>query len=292
MLDALFSGVASFVIRVVKPVIQAAIQAVLQELNITNKNRTSATPHAKAVTDIDEEISDMERSAARAGRRLSPSDEEQIDELNRKKAEEFSNFQQVKKAEVADELASAPGSFTTSDLSNGQEHQLQYHLGLVVLEKRCPVCGYPMKLQHKTVDEPSFNDFFWQCTRFYVKDGQKKCRSQQFTARDLKLLHKSDVLELQVSKADLTTIASEKSIQKTMISRMNEHLGKGDEDIVCPVHFAPMILREKNGAADCPLLDRYHLRCAHFQCSQTTKLKSFPQLAAYLRRQEGTGILH
>lgn len=292
MLDALFSGVASFVLRIAKPIIQAAIQAVLQELNITKRDRTPPTQHAKAAKDIDEEISDMERSAARAGRPLSPHDEERIDELKLKKAEEFSNFERAKKAQVAEELANAPESFKTSDLSSGQEHQLQYHLGLVVLEKRCPKCGYPMKLQHKTVDEPSFDDFFWQCTRFYVKDNLAKCRSLQFTSRDLKLLHKNDVPELQINKVDLATIASEKSVQKTTILRMNEHLGQDDEDIVCPVHFIPMILREKNGGADGPLLDRYHLRCAHFQCSQTTKLKSFAQLASYLRRKDGTGILH
>jgi hypothetical protein len=40
-----------------------------------------------------------------------------------------------------------------------------------------------------------------------------------------------------------------------------------------------------------PLLDKYHLRCQNPECSQTTKLKSFPQLAAFLRRKDGDGIL-
>lgn len=193
---------------------------------------------------------------------------------------------------MAEELATKPDLFETSNLTPGQEHQLQYHLGLVVLEKTCPACGFPMKLQQKNVDEPSFNDFFWQCTRYYINDNRKKCPGQNFTARDVKLLYKSDVPELQIDKADLTTIASEQSIQKSTIQRMNGHLGQGDEDIVCPVHFVPMILREKSNGADGPLLDRYNLRCAHFQCTQTTKLKSFAQLASYLRRKDGAGIIH
>ena len=292
MLDALFSGIASFVLRIAKPAIQAAIKAVLTELNISRGSSSDARPHSQAARDIDEEISERERSAARSGRPLSPKEQEIIEELNLRKSEEFSKFEAAKKAKVAEELNEDPESFSTTALQPGREHQLQYHLGLVVLEKKCSKCGFPMKLQHKTVVEPSFGDFFWQCTRFYVSDGREKCSSIQFSARDLNLLHKSDIPELAIDKSDLTIISSEKSVQSDIVSRMSEHLNANDEDIVCPVHIVPMLLREKNNGQYGLLLDRYHLRCAHFQCTQTTKLKSFAQLAAYLKRKDGVGILH
>ena len=96
MLEALFSGVASFVLRIAMPAVRAAIQAVLKELNITKQDATSATPHAKAAKDIDDEISDMERSAARAGRPLSSRDEEHIDELNRKRPRNLQTLKKLK----------------------------------------------------------------------------------------------------------------------------------------------------------------------------------------------------
>ena len=51
-----------------------------------------------------------------------------------------------------------------------------------------------------------------------------------------------------------------------------------------------MILREKrehNGL----VLDMFHLGCPHPGCQQVVKLKSPAQLAAFLRRKEGQGIL-
>jgi hypothetical protein len=35
----------------------------------------------------------------------------------------------------------------------------------------------------------------------------------------------------------------------------------------------------------------FHLRCPHFQCKQTVKLKSLAQIAALLYRKEERGIL-
>lgn len=292
MLDALFGGIVSFVIKVAKPVAQAVIRAVLGELNITSSSMPSPRALSHTTRELDQEISDRERAAALSGRPMSQREADLVAELSRKKAEAFSQYEASKKAEAAEQLKRESDKFDTSLLSPGAEHKLQYHLGLVVLEKRCPTCGFPMKLQHKTVPDPTFADFFWQCTRFYVDDGRAPCRGAQFSARDINLLHRADTPELEIPKKDLVTIASEKSVQSDVVSRMRGHVGKPDEDVVCPVHLVPMILKEKANSSGGPLLDRYHLRCPHFQCSQTTKLKSYPQLAAYLRRQEGSGILH
>lgn len=77
MLEALFGGVASFVLRIAKPVFNAVVKAVLNELNITTREVRPASEHEKTAKNIDEEISAMERSAARAGR-MSARDQDQL----------------------------------------------------------------------------------------------------------------------------------------------------------------------------------------------------------------------
>ncbi|WP_157871854.1 hypothetical protein [Gloeothece verrucosa] len=52
-----------------------------------------------------------------------------------------------------------------------------------------------------------------------------------------------------------------------------------------------MVLREKYGHGDVAL-DMYYLACPHPGCGQTVKLKSAAQLAAFLRRKEGRGIVN
>ena len=291
MLEALFSGVFSFLVRVVKPVIQAVLRAIVQEISPPHREAPNPLRQAQLVKEIDQEMEDRERHAARGGRSLTTQELSALEDLSRQKNEAFAKFEEGKRAEAAQVIAETPSEFASSPLVEGNEHQIQYHLGLVVLEKRCS-CGFPMKLQHQTVSDPTFADFFWQCTRFYADDGRPKCRGIQFRPQDLSLLHKTDAPELEISKDDLRAIGSEKSVQTEVTGRMRGHLGTGDQDILCPTHLIPLVLREKSGGASGPLLDRYHLRCSHFQCGQTTKLKSFAQLAAYLKRKEGHGILH
>jgi predicted Zn-ribbon and HTH transcriptional regulator len=298
MLEALFSGIASFVIRVAPKVIGSVVRTVLSELKATPKpdwlpKRVSEgiDKLIERIKSYDQEISDREKVIARK-QQPNPADVAQLQELERQKTEEFQKLEEVRKQESANELANSPEKFVASELTGSNTHLLQYHLGLIVLAKKCRTCGYPMRLQHKTMDDPSFADFFWQCTRFYVDDGRQKCRSSPFLASDIKLLHAKDVPELQIEKEDLVVIGGEKAIQNDTAIRMQDHLGTEDRDVLCPVHRIPQVLREKQGGARTPLLDRYHLRCSHFQCTQTTKLKSIAQLAAYLRRKEGVGIIH
>lgn len=297
MLDALFGGIASFVVRVLPKVLDSVARTVLTEL----KGSPSAPwLPAKVVAgidkiigrlkEIDQEICNRERYAARSGR-IGEAENARIRELEHQKEEEYATLEQAKKQKAAQELAANPSKFVESPLSNQSSHLLQYHLGLAVLEKRC-ACGYPMRLQHKTVEDPSFTDFFWQCTRFYVEDNRPKCRGIPFVASDIKLLHNSDIPELQIAKQDLLVVGTEKGIQDDTDTRMRDHLGFEDDDVLCPVHSVPMVLYEKQAGLRVPLLDRYHLRCSHFSCTQKTKLKSVPQLAAFLRRKEGVGIVH
>ena len=148
-----------------------------------------------------------------------------------------------------------------------------------------------MKLTFRNVPgTPQLSDFFWSCIGFF--DPVNQCvKSESYRPDDSALLHKSGIVEMQLPGADLDIIASEAMTQRDINRRMSAHVQKTDDDVLCPIHSSPMILRTKKDADNLPTLDRYHLRCPLYTCKQTVKLKSFQQLASFLHRKEGTGIL-
>ncbi|MGQ7848559.1 hypothetical protein ACUNV4_28945 [Granulosicoccus sp. 3-233] len=285
-----FSGLFSFVVKAAEAVVSIAAKAIAGEMFSSAPSRSEAS--AKCVIDnlkdIDREISDRERSIAKSKSRL---DAESLAELLDLRSAEYDKYEKIKAADAVDDLEKNADKYSESKLILGTEHKLQYHLGVAVINRKCQQCYRPMKLQHRTVDDPKFDDFFWQCTGFYDSNAQCK-NTLPFRARDLSLLHNNDAIELEISKDDLITIASQKTTQAQTIKRLTGHLGEEDQDVPCPIHFVPMYLREKRGGESLPMLDRYHLACTHKGCGQIAKLKSYPQLAAFLRRKEGQGIIH
>ncbi|MEQ9548545.1 MAG: hypothetical protein RIM23_02835 [Coleofasciculus sp. G3-WIS-01] len=258
--------------------------------------RTNKTPKdiINDIEIIDTEIVDLERKKQR-DIYVPISDNEHLEYLEFLRNEKFNDYQKAKKKEIAEEQYKNPDNYETSVLKNDSIHVLQYHMGQVVLEKKCaePGCGKPMILQsRKRLDGSLYclDDFFWSCTGYYSNLPFKCNATQKFQAKDTALLHKSDIFEFQLSQSDLSRIFNEKSVQKSTINRVKYHLRDKDNEVLCPIHYVPMILREKRehkGVA----LDMFFLACPHPKCPQLFKLKSPAQLAAYLSRKEGRGIL-
>lgn len=262
-------------------------------------SRTNSREVKQDLKTVDSEVVDLERKEKRDGR-VSTKDQERKQELELLRTEKFKEYQDLKSAEIADEQAAKPEEYETSVINNDKVHILQYHMGQIVLEKKCS-CGQPMILQSKRRIDGSLyqlDDFFWSCVTYYNQFVPKCKPSQKFTAKDLGLLHKSDISEFQLSNQDLSTIFHQPSVETAVIKRVKSHIQEKDDDILCPVHYLPMILREKKdhkGAA----LDMFYLACPHNPdprnyfagCQQKVKLKSAAQLAAYLQRSESRGIL-
>jgi hypothetical protein len=243
---------------------------------------------------IDAEVIDLERKQQHDGYTSRP-DQERKEELESLRIEKFQDYQKAKKEEIAEEQSENPEHYETSALKNDSVHILQYHMGQVVLEKKCkvPGCGRSMILNSKQRLDGSLyclNDFFWSCTGFYNQPPLQCRGTQQFQAADIGFLHKSDIFEFQISNQDLSKIFGESSVKKATVDRIRHHLKEKDDEVLCSTHHVPMILREKRehqGVA----LDMFFLGCPHPGCQQLVKLKSPAQLAAYLRRREGRGIL-
>ena len=271
------------------------IRAALEELESTPKHfvSTIATILGKGKR-INEEMEELKLKKAKDGN-LSDTDSERVDKLVKGRIEVFEEYQANKSEETARNLKEYPDDFKSTEITDDTINLLQYHMGPAVLKKNCN-CGWPMVLQHKTILTPKFNDFFWQCSRFYVNDGRQKCKNSPFVATDLKLLHKTGIPEIEMPNSDLQLIAEQKPVQVNIIKRVIDHINQEDSEVLCPVHIVPMVLRQKQAHSG-HILDMYFLACshlakdAHLRCRHTVKLKSYPQLAAYLRRTEGIGIL-
>lgn len=264
----------------------------------SRSSRTNSQEVKQDLETVDVEFVDLERKEKRDGR-VSNKDQERKQELELLRTEKFKEYQDLKSAEIAEEQRANPEEYGTSVIDNDKAHILQFHMGQVVLEKKCN-CGQPMILQSRTRLDGSLcqlNDFFWSCISYY-SNSIPKCKTQNFTAKDLGLLHKSDILEFQLANQELSTIFHQPSVETAVVKRVKSHIQEKDDEILCPVHHLPMILREKRdhqGAA----LDMFYLACPHnpdirnYQagCQQKVKLKSPAQLAAYLTRSENRGIL-
>jgi protein-arginine kinase len=78
-------------------------------------------------------------------------------------------------------------------------------------------------------------------------------------------------------------------------SRLRQHLGDEDQQLVCPKHLLPLKLvesRKKGGK----LLDSYEYVCLAINadgsaCDHNVTLQTMPQVAAMLQRTEGEGII-
>lgn len=289
--DFLFAGVAAFAIKVTPQIIRNTTEIIKNELRqifpelsrTYSESRKTVVVTAEEISEIDKEIQEREHSLSRGGNKA---DRQKIDDLNREKQNKYEEYQEAQGQCVRNQYEQDPNKFAKSELEKGNENKLLYHTGLISLEKKCPSCGRLMRLQHKTVDNPKFSDCFWQCTGYYAGT---QCRTLSFRPSDINLINRTDINELMVDNQTLTSIA--KGEQESIERRLGSHLGEKDVDMICPVHLTAMKLQRKRGPDDMPLLDKYHLRCTHEGCGQTTKLKSFPQLAAYLNRAEGKGIL-
>jgi phage FluMu protein Com len=293
--EFLFAGVVAFAIKVVPKIIRNTAEIIMDELRqifpeqsrTYQESRKTVRVTAEEISEIDKEIQDREDSLSKGDNKA---DRQKIDELNREKKEAHEKYQEAQGQCIRNQYEEDPNKFEKSELVKGNENRLLYHTGLIQLKKKCPSCGSVMRLMHKTVENPNYSHFFWQCTGYYAGN---KCKTLSFRPSDIDLLNRNDINELMVDNQTITRIA--KKEKENIEKRLKSHLEEKDVDVICPVHLTAMTLREKQRPddmpLDMPLLDKYHLKCTHKDCSQTTKLKSFPQLAAYLNRAEGKGIL-
>ena len=171
ILEAFFGGLFAFAMQVTTKIVHSSIQIIRDELGLgkqpvfrnPSSYRASIEASASNLQEIDAEITGRQRSIAS---RPKAADQSAIDDLLEQKNLAYTEYKDLQQGAAQAELTESPDSFSQSSLVKGAENKLLYHTGLITLKKNCPKCNKPMRLQHKTVPEPGFSDFFWQCTGF------------------------------------------------------------------------------------------------------------------------------
>lgn len=295
MLEAIFAIGAFIVIRVADVLLRETVKSWVTQKQENHTPADSGIRDTKSVVNdletIDAEIVETQRRVQFDGFQ-SQRDTDRLEELEFEREQKFQEYQTSKETEIIQDQATNANDYAASEINTDHLHVLQYHMSQVVLEKKCVLCGRPMILQSRTRLDGSLyqlSDFFWSCVGYY-NPANMQCRGKQnYRSADASLLHKSNIYEFQVSNSELSLIFNTPSITQTVITRVRDHVREKDTEILCPVHHIPMVLRQKREPQGA--LDMFFLTCPSPHCQQMSKLKSPAQLAAYLQRREGRGIL-
>lgn len=301
-LDSILPGSGAIIKTAVRAV-QRGVASFVQSLRedwarVTSAQGRSSRPSDEVRHDIKEtdgEITDLERKLRRDGQ-LSGSDEDRLKELCQEAMNLAEEHQQARSEETTSEILAETSEATATSLSQEYLHILDWSRGPAVRMKRCPKCSAPMYLNRR--NQPNrgiftMRDYFWACTNFYIPEGTPgRCNgTTPFSEQDFGLLHKAGIPELEITRDEFILITSQKPALKVIEKKMGQMLGAQDIDVNCPIHGLPLVLQEKQTAEEGNILDYYYLKCPHIGCGQTRKLKDAAQLASFLKRVTGEGIL-
>ena len=301
-LDSILPGSGAIIKTAVRAV-QRGVEAFVQSLRedwakVTSSQGSPSRPSEEIrhnIHETDGEITDLERKLRRDGQ-LNKSDEEQLDELRQQAADLAEEHQQARSEETTSEILAETSEASATSLSQDYLHILDWSRGPAVRMKRCPKCRATMYLNRRNHPKGAIvtmQDYFWACTNFYIPEGTPgRCNGTlSFSDQDFGLLHKAGIPELEITRDHFTLITSQKPALKVIEKRMSQVIGAQDIDVNCPIHGLPLVLQEKQTAEEGNILDYYYLKCPHIGCGQTRKLKDAAQLASFLTRVTGEGIL-
>lgn len=301
-LDSILPGSGAIVKSALKAVhsgVEAIVQSFKEDWEQFTSNQSSTYRSSEEVrqniNNNDGEVTDLEKKLRRDGT-LGINAQERLQELRQNARDLAEEHQKSRSQETTSEILLNPDEASVTSLCQEYLHVLDWSRGPAVQMKPCPKCGAPMYLNRR--NQPQNNifmmqDYFWACTNFYIpRDMPGHCNgTRSFTDQDFGLLHKAGIPELEITRDQFTLITSQKPSLKVIEKKMNEVIGAQDIDVICPIHALPLILQEKKSAEQGNILDAYYLKCPHLVCGQTRKLKDAAQLASFLTRTTGEGIL-
>ncbi len=301
-LDSILPGSGAIIKTAVRAV-QRGVASLVQSLRddwaeATSSQRGTSRPSEEIRHDIKEtdgEITDLEKKLRRDGQ-LNRSDKEELEELRRQAMDLAEEHQQARSEETTSEILQEKTEASATSLSQDYLHILDWSRGPAVRMKPCPKCRAPMYLNRRNQPQNAIftiKDYFWACTNFYIPEGTPgRCNGTlAFSDQDFGLLHKAGIPELEINRDHFTLITSQRPALKVIEKRMSQAIGAQDIDVNCPIHGLPLVLQEKQTAEEGNILDYYYLKCPHIGCGQTRKLKDAAQLASFLTRITGEGIL-
>ena len=300
ILDALFAG-AKALVSGVSIAGRALIREVLKEVDHSAVGQAAArvlNAVADRIGKVDrifhqaqtlvEEEQEIVQKATKDGYRDEASTR-RLQEIQQERKEHKRNLERTSSEVAAREFQGRADELLVAELD---DDELSSNVG-ILSAKLCPTCGGMMRIQQGRINKASqMRNFYWQCT----EQNQWRCPTVKLnTQRVQARVVRPQDSDLDTPKVVRRSTWSRPDVITQTHGRVRQHLGDDDKQIVCPHHLIPMKLLPKRRQSGL-VLDNYEYVCLGVMangmaCNHVVDFCTMPQVAAMLRRTEGSGII-
>lgn len=294
ILDSLFCGAKAFV-RGVVSVVREVVHTVLTEFDNSSVGRATTNlmkgvtdKHFSRAQDLVEEVQDIADKRARDGR-LNEYDQERLREIEAKRETLRKEMEAAKAVKSASEMQASQDQVISTEFTSDEAAAA---VGIMA-SKECPNCGGMMRIMQGAYNAKAEKQtFYWKCT----VPHSLPCPTLKLDpeADSASVLRPPDA-DLDGPHTNRRVIWTREDVLAKTHSRLRQGLGDNDAEVICPKHLLPMkqMMMPRAGGR---MLDSYHYVCLAVNpdgraCDHTVDIKSFPQVAATLKRRDGVGII-
>lgn len=171
--------------------------------------------------------------------------------------------------------------------------ELSANTGLLAT-KTCPQCGGMMTIRQGNFDvDRKQHSFYWRCIS-NLHGHHCRTISIRLNDEDLDVVRGTNP-DLDGQSGERRGMWQRRDVAEQTHRRFKAFVGELDDDLMCPLHIAPLrIQRMPNARGN--LLDSYEYACSAAwingaPCRFVVPIKSFPQVASLLRRKTRRGII-
>lgn len=293
-IQSLFSG-AKALVRGVMVGIREVIHIVLTEIDNSSVGR-AATDLMKGVTnkhfsralDYVEEEREYADKRLRDGR-LTEKDQDRLREIGAEREALRKEMEAAKAAKSASEIKALQEDVIATQFTSDEAASA---VGIMA-SKECPECGGMMRIMQGAYDKNKDRQtFYWKCT---IPNAIPCPAVKLDPEADRASVIRPPDPDLDGFHAERRAIWTRPDVLVTTHGRLRQGLGDEDQAVICPNHLIPMKLMPLPRAGG-RMLDSYHYVCLAVNangrfCDHTVDVKSFPQVAATLKRRDGVGII-
>ena len=293
LLDTLWGG-AKALIQGVASAAREVVRAVLEEIDRSSIGRATTQlihgvtrQHFGRAHDLADEERELAEKRVRDGK-LREADLERLQAIEAERDALRKQLEATKAEEAARALMDAREDLIVANMSADEAAS-----AVGILASKACECGGTMRIVQGGFDaKRGRQSFFWKCTVPHAIP----CRTVALDpeAQKTAVLRQADP-DLDGAHATRRAIWERQDVLSKAHGRLRQGLGDDDEEVICPAHLLPMKLMPKPSGSG-RMLDSYHYVCLGVHtdgraCSHTVDVKSFPQVAATLKRRDGVGII-
>lgn len=294
LLKSLFSG-AKALLSGVREVVKGLVVEVLKEFDRSSFGQAATTlvkNASKHYFSSAQDLADEEREYAVKRQRdgkLKETDLERLYEIQAERDALRKELETAKAAQAAKDLEHAKDGLLTAELNPDEAAAA---VGILA-SKECPECGGTMRIvQGGFNTKTEKQTFYWRCTAPHAIPCPTIALNPE--AEKATVLREPDP-DLDGPHAKRRAIWERPDVLAKAHGRLRQGLGDADEEVICPTHLLPMKLMPRPEGRGL-MLDSYHYICLGVHpnghaCEYTVDVKSFPQVAATLKRRDGVGII-